>query len=79
MQKCRFTVQSSNIFLDFKQPLKNNYKKFTAGTQILQENKMLAFNGCSEMEAVESEGYDEWSVLKEGDASFSSQVICLFP
>lgn len=64
---------------DFKQPPKNNYKKLTAGTQIHHENEMLAFNGCSGLEAVESNGYDEWSVLRLGDRSFSSQVISLFP
>lgn len=62
-----------------KQPLKTNYKKLTAGTKIYQEIEMLTFNGCSELEAVEHEGHDEWSDLKEGDTSFSSQVICLYP
>ncbi len=40
---------------------------------------MLTFNGCSELEAVEHEGRDEGRDLKEGDTSFRSQVICLFP
>lgn len=63
---------------DFKQAPKINYKKLTAGTQIHHENEMLAFNG-SGLEAVESKGYDEWNVLRAGDISFSSQVICFFP
>ncbi len=40
---------------------------------------MLTFNGCSELGAVEHGGRYEWRDLKEGDTSFSSQVICLFP
>jgi len=63
---------------DFKQPPKTYYQKLTAGTQIHHENKMLAFiDGCSGLEAVDSKGYDEWSVLRVGERSFSS-VICLF-
>ncbi len=75
---CRFTIQSSHIFLDFKQPPKTKYKKL-AGTDIYQDNEMLTFNGCSELGAVEHGGRYEWRDLKEGDTSFSSQVICLFP